>query len=140
MVRNFIGADPMFCDTASGDYHLSAYSPCAPANNYWDGTLIGALYPNCGTLVCGDADMDGQLTSADVELLQAYYFFQTPDVYVPVDAVDMDCSGRISLNDLIMLAGYLYGHGPTPCCAPPPPPPKRPELPTPDFDAGGPMQ
>jgi len=136
-----ISGDPLFCDAANSDYHISGYSPCAPANNYWDGTLIGALYPNCGTLFCGDANMDGQLTSADVELLQAYYFFQTPpDLYVPVGAVDMDCSGRISLNDLIMLAGYLYGYGPTPCCALPPPPPKRPELPTPDFDAGGPMQ
>jgi hypothetical protein len=134
-------ADPMFCDAANGDYHLSGYSPCAPANNYWDGTLIGALEPACNNLLCGDANMDGQLTSADVELLQAYYFFQTPpDTYVPVGAADMDCNDRISLNDLVMLAGYVYGHGPTPCCAPPPPPPKRPELPTPDFDAGGPIQ
>ena len=125
-----LSADPMFCDGTNGDYHISGYSPCAAENNYWDGTLIGALGVGCHELVCGDADMDGQLTEADVELLQAYYFFQTPpDTYIPIGAVDMDCSNRISLNDLLILAGYFYGNGPAPCCVPPPPPPppKRPD-------------
>jgi hypothetical protein len=123
---NFSG-DPMFCDTANGDYHLSGYSRCAPENNWWDGTLIGALAVGCGDLVCGDANQDGQLTEADVNLIQAYYFFQTPpDIYVPVGAADMDCNDRISLNDLLILTGYFYGYGPAPCCVPlPPPPPKH---------------
>jgi len=70
-------------------------------------------------------------------LLFTYYFSITPDVYVPVAAVDMDCNDRINIKDLLMLAGYLYGFGPVPCCAPPP---KRPEQPTLDNDASGPMQ
>ncbi|MEW5796429.1 MAG: DUF1565 domain-containing protein [Candidatus Zixiibacteriota bacterium] len=133
-INGNMSADPMFCDTATGDYHLSAYSPCAPANNYWDGTIIGALEPACDNMVCGDADMDGQVTAADVHLLLEYYFFQaSPDLYVPVGAVDMDCNDRISLNDLVMLAGYVNGFGPTPCCVPPP---KRPDLPRRDRDDG----
>jgi len=128
-VNGNFSQDPNFCNAGAGNFHLFAYSPCAPANNYWDGSLIGALEVQCGNHVCGDANMDGQLTSADVELLQAYYFFQTPpDTYIPIGAIDMDCSGRISLNDLLLLAGYLYGYGPAPCCVePPPPPPKRPD-------------
>jgi len=127
--------DPMFCDTANGNYYLSGYSPCAPANNFWDGTLIGALYPNCGTVVCGDADMDGQVTAADIELLFMYYFSMTPDVYVPVGAADMNCDDQFTLNDVIVLAGWVYGYGPAPCCVPPP---KRPDLPQRDtYDGSG---
>jgi len=124
--------DPLFCNPASGDYSLNNSSPCAAKNNIC-GVQIGRLSPNCGTLICGDANMDGQLTAADVDLLKAYYFSITPDVFVPVGAADMDCNDRICLNDLIMLAGYFYGFGPTPCCAQPP---KRFELPQRDDDRG----
>ncbi len=32
-INGNISADPLFCDTASGDYHLRNSSPCAPENN-----------------------------------------------------------------------------------------------------------
>lgn len=38
--------DPLFCDTAAGDFHLQPASPCAPDNNSCD-TLIGALPAGC---------------------------------------------------------------------------------------------
>lgn len=38
--------DPLFCDTAAGDFTIYDASPCAPANNSC-GTLIGALGVGC---------------------------------------------------------------------------------------------
>lgn len=40
--------DPLFCDTANNDYHISSASPCAPAHNSC-GVLIGALGMGCAT-------------------------------------------------------------------------------------------
>jgi hypothetical protein len=70
--------------------------------------------------VCGDADLDGELTEADIETLtQTYYSFVKP-LYYPTPAVDMDCDGIITISDLILLAGYYHGYGPDPCCVAPP--------------------
>ncbi|UCE24091.1 MAG: right-handed parallel beta-helix repeat-containing protein [Candidatus Zixiibacteriota bacterium] len=41
-----ISADPLFCDQAVGNYHLSGNSPCAPENNSC-GTLMGAFGVGC---------------------------------------------------------------------------------------------
>jgi parallel beta-helix repeat protein len=40
--------DPLFCDTANGDFHISSASPCAPAQNSC-GALVGALGIGCAT-------------------------------------------------------------------------------------------
>ena len=42
-----IAADPLFCDTVGGDFHLSDASPCAPAHS-GGCDLIGALGAQCG--------------------------------------------------------------------------------------------
>ncbi|MFH2056890.1 MAG: dockerin type I domain-containing protein [bacterium] len=42
-------ADPLFCDTSSGDYYLDAASPCAPWNNSC-GVYNGANMAYCGQL------------------------------------------------------------------------------------------
>jgi len=39
--------DPMFCDTAAGDFHISSLSPCAPPLNSC-GVLIGVFDVGCG--------------------------------------------------------------------------------------------
>jgi hypothetical protein len=112
-------ADPMFCDVAGNDYHISVLSPCAAGNNS-SGSLIGALEANCGSFVCGDTDLDGELTEADIDaLMQTYYSFVKP-LYYPTPVIDMDCDGIITISDLILLAGYYHGYGPDPCCAAPP--------------------
>ncbi len=41
-VNGNLSADPLFCDSANGDYHINYASLCAPANNGC-GVLIGAL-------------------------------------------------------------------------------------------------
>ena len=48
-VNGNICADPLFCDPANGDFHLSCHSPCAPfspPNDECD--LIGAWPVGCG--------------------------------------------------------------------------------------------
>lgn len=46
-VGGTFSADPLFCDSASGDLTLDASSPCAPGNNGCD-ELIGANSVACG--------------------------------------------------------------------------------------------
>jgi hypothetical protein len=118
-ISSCFSADPMFCDAENRDYHLSVLSPCAPGNNRCQ-TLIGARGVNCGTFVCGDVDLDGELTEADLEALMQDYYSLTRPPYYPTPVADMNCDGIIDIGDLIRLAGYFYGYGPDPCCAPPP--------------------
>jgi hypothetical protein len=42
-------ADPRFCDTTAGDFHLAANSQCLPANNTC-GVLVGALGVGCNAI------------------------------------------------------------------------------------------
>ena len=120
-----MNVDPLFCGATGLDLHLIASSPCAPENNP-QGVLIGALPPsNCEGLSCGDIDRDGELTQSDVDVLVSLYF-SLEWSELPFTVADLDCSGDISINDVVILAGFLYGYGPVPCCVPaPPPPPKR---------------
>ncbi|MEW6412117.1 MAG: right-handed parallel beta-helix repeat-containing protein [Candidatus Zixiibacteriota bacterium] len=49
-------ADPMFCDMDAGDFTISTYSPCAPANSPC-GLLVGAFGDSCTyTDLPGQAD------------------------------------------------------------------------------------
>lgn len=112
-VNGNFSSDPLFCDTASEDFALSIFSPCAPENNSGH-ELIGAIDVGCG--VCGDADGDGDVTVADVVFLKEYYFNPAAPWPVPLQAGDPDCSGFISLADIVYLADYLYRDGEEPCC------------------------
>ena len=58
-------ANPLFCNSANGDYRLDATSPCAPGNSPPGCDLIGALSVGCGvTAVSSDqvAEVIGELT------------------------------------------------------------------------------
>jgi hypothetical protein len=46
-INNNFSADPLFCNTAAGDFRISSYSPCAPAHSPC-GELVGALGLGCG--------------------------------------------------------------------------------------------
>ncbi len=114
-----MSVDPLFCDTANGDYHISAFSPCAPGvqpNLY----LIGALPANCHMYVIGDVDGDGTVGLMDMKALADFYFGFNDIWPLPLGSGDMNCDGVISINDLAILAGYISGTGPAPCTAPPP--------------------
>lgn len=56
-INHNFSADPYFCDTASGDYHIYDVSSCAPANSPC-GLLVGTYGVGC-TYVCVDSDGDG---------------------------------------------------------------------------------
>jgi parallel beta-helix repeat protein len=129
-VNGNLSADPLFCDAVNGDYHISAFSPCAPGVQP-NLTLIGALPVNCHPFTIGDVDADGVADLADLQALVAFYFGFSPLWPLPLGAGDMNCDGLISINDLAILSGYIGGYGPAPCT---PPPPKRPELPTQGSD------
>ncbi len=116
---NDISADPLFCDADNGDYSVDITSPCAWRNNECQ-TTIGVLDYGCGSYVCGDADYDGEVTTADIDYLIACYFDSQSPCPILIGTGDLDCNGFIALNDLVLLAGWVYGYGPTPCCADPP--------------------
>ncbi len=117
--------DPMFCDADNGNYQISVYSPCAPGVQP-NLELIGALPTGCGTVLCGDTDGNGELTETDLQRLYDFYFFCNADWPYPISSGDLDCDDMIRLNDIILLAGYIHGYGPAPCCDPTPR--SRPEL------------
>ena len=50
-----INADPLFCNSIVGDYHIAANSPCLGTGQ--GGTTIGALSQGCGVIV----DVENQL-------------------------------------------------------------------------------
>ena len=110
-----ISTDPLFCDANNGDYRLWAVSPCSPHNSP-NGELIGALDAGCYN--CGDTDASGgELTIEDVQLLYEFYFWHSSIQPYPSGAGDLDCDGFITIADVVLLAGYVGGFGPAPCCA-----------------------
>jgi hypothetical protein len=79
--------DPMFADTASGDYHLTAGSPCIDAGN-----------------PAFDYDPDGTIPD-----MGAYYFDQrTPEIELPVVVLDFD---TVTVGDSSSLSFNIYNIG-----------------------------
>jgi len=114
-INGNFSADPLFCDTATGDFSLSKFSPCLSQYNSC-GVLIGSLDLGCtGPYICGDANGDSVVTMDDVAFLQAYYFeCSTPPF--PCLASDVNCDGSVDLADIIYLARYLNGTVSELCC------------------------
>jgi parallel beta-helix repeat protein len=107
-----ISIDPMYCDTAGGDFRINVNSPCAPENNDC-GVLIGSLGKGCGFL-CGDADGSVNVDIDDVVYLIAYIFSQGP-APDPLESGDTDCSGGIDIDDVVYVIMYIFLGGYAPC-------------------------
>ncbi len=107
-----ISANPLFCDTASSDFHLQGNSPCAPGNNSC-GVLIGALPVACGWN-CGDIDGSGTVSITDAVRLIFYLFASGPE---PLDSSggDVNQDGRLNVADVVYLINYIFVGGPAPC-------------------------
>jgi len=54
-IEGNFSANPLFCNAAQGDYHLTADSPCAPGKSPLDCGLIGAFPVGCGIIGVVDA-------------------------------------------------------------------------------------
>ena len=114
-INGNFSADPLFCDTVVGDYHLNVFSPCAAGQNSC-GVLIGALDIRCGLgFLCADANGDTLVNFDDVDFLIDFYFYggATPSPYL---ASDLNCDGSVNIADITYLAAYINGTGAPPCC------------------------
>jgi len=115
-IGNF-SADPLFCDTANGDFKIHECSPCAPENNGC-GLLIGAEAVGCDCCVIrGDINHDGHPTIdiSDLNLLIEYMFLSgtTPQCYDEAD-VDHSDTCPVDISDLIYLIDFMFVGGPEP--------------------------
>lgn len=113
-------ADPLFVDTANGDFGLLCNSPCIdagdPASVGFSGKRkdIGAFEYQ---YVVGNAD--GHLGSADINITDAVFLvnriFSGGPAPCPAGAGMIDCDNLITISDVVYLVNYLYAHGPAPC-------------------------
>ena len=84
--------DPLFCDTANGDFGIYSYSPCAPNNNDC-GVLIGAFGIGCGwVLVTAGDDQSGPANS------QVSVFFYIHNMQDSTDTFELDVSDQLGWN------------------------------------------
>lgn len=112
---NCFSADPEFCDTAFGDYHLGELSPCGPTGNICQ-VLIGAYDIGCSCCrLRGDFNHDGHVNVADLTGLVCGVFEQSCQPPC-VEEADVDGSGSLNISDLTNLVAYLFKQA-----APPPP-------------------
>ncbi|MFH2057065.1 MAG: right-handed parallel beta-helix repeat-containing protein [bacterium] len=113
---NYLRANPLFCDTAADDYHISDTSPALPANNPW-GVQLGAYGAGCSLpYICGDANGDGAVSMTDVVFTINYIFVDDPEVPSPPAAADPDCTGDISMSDVIYWIQYIFVDDTPPPC------------------------
>lgn len=120
-----ISADPLFCDTALGDYRLMEGSPCLPSGNSC-GALMGAFVEICGPccVLRGDVNHDGAPTidiSDLVHLVDYMFTGGPPPPCLEEGDINGDGNPTIDIADLVYLVDYAFNGGP----APPPCPPAR---------------
>lgn len=80
--------DPLFCDTAKGDFNLENISPCVPAYNDC-GVLIGALSAGCSSTDIND-DYSAETLPVRFSLSQNY-----PNPFNPVTTIDYSLERRL---------------------------------------------
>jgi len=126
-INGNMSKDPQF--KGAGDYHLKLYSPSIDAGN---GADDYSLEPNPNgarinqgnygnspeatvSYICGDANSDGKVSSADVVYLINYLMKGGP---VPkyLDSGDANGDGSVTIADVVYLINYLFKMGPAPVC------------------------
>ena len=110
-VNGNISCCPMFCYPDTGNFYLAENSCCVGAGQ--GGVHIGAFGVGCN-YICGDANGDGVINSADVVYLINYLFKGGP-LSDPLGTGDVNCDGIINSADVVYLINYLFKGGPPPC-------------------------
>lgn len=108
-----ISLDPMFCDTANGNFYLNGQSPCVSYNNSCNKT-IGALAAACG-FVCGDVSGNYGIDVGDAVYLIAYLFRGGPAPPIPA-AADLNGNGEPDVGDVTIIVNFIFRNGPKPDC------------------------
>ncbi len=113
-----ISADPLFCDTALGDYRLMEGSPCLPSGNSC-GALMGAFVEICGPCCIrrGDVNHDGapDIDISDLVYMVDYMFTGGPPPPCPEEGdINGDGNPTIDIADLVYLVDYAFNGGPPP--------------------------
>ncbi len=102
--------DPLFCDTAAGDYGVAANSQCAQ-HEYCD-HIIGAFGIGCtDVLICGDVDNDGEVSILDVIFLVDYKFRGGP-APAHMEMADVNSDGVVNILDIMDLIEFKFKNGP----------------------------
>jgi hypothetical protein len=119
-INGNISVDPLFVDSAAGDYHLSPESPCIDAGDLTDPVPQGGgLRIDMGALEYqqgfnrGDANRDGAVTLLDVVYL-IYYLFKEGPAPDPLKVGDVNRDDSINVTDVVYLINYLLKEGPSP--------------------------
>jgi len=112
-INGNFSADPLFCNTAAGDFSIDDNSPCTPENNECE-ILIGAqdigCYCDCG--VAGDMDCSRVTTPLDVSFLVKFVYLAQdalcplPDCPYPVG--DLDCNSQVTPLDVAYIVNAVY--------------------------------
>jgi hypothetical protein len=97
--------DPLFCDMASGDFHLDGYSPCVRYNNDCDAT-IGALSAGCG-FICGDVSGNYTIDIGDAVYIIAYLFRDGPEPPI-MAAADLNANGEPDIADVTLIINFIF--------------------------------
>ncbi len=114
-INGNFSADPLFCDSAGGDYHLDGLSPCLLANNECL-TLLGAYGTGCGAL-CGDASGDMYVDIGDVVFLIEHIFHEGP-APGSFQIADLNHDDVLDIGDIMTLIDFIFRSGPPLNCQP----------------------
>jgi len=114
-INGNFSVNPLFCDTANENYHISQYSICTPDNSNC-GVLIGALDPQCSIKYpCGDMNNDEIADINDIIYLIEYYFANGPAPFISISG-DVNCDGQTGMTDIVILNSFLFNNGNLNCC------------------------
>ncbi|KAA3637457.1 MAG: DUF5123 domain-containing protein [Calditrichaeota bacterium] len=113
-----VSSDPLFCDTATGDFTLQSNSYCADGNNP-SGSTIGLYDVGCAGGCCIgnrgnlDGDPDDQVDIADLVWLVTYTFASGPAPDC-IEEADVDGNTLLDIGDIVYLVNYMFNGGPQP--------------------------
>jgi hypothetical protein len=67
------------------------------------------------SLLCGDANGDGNINVGDAVYL-IFYIFKGGPAPQPIEAGDENCDYEVNVGDAVYLINYIFRNGDPPCC------------------------